>query len=95
MSTVDKKYSCKDCLGTYSNAAEFTEHIPECVPVANSDILLKDAVTLLRRFVVKMRKGVLIGRNPGEKEELAIIELADATVDWMKRNGLQGSALRQ
>ena len=92
MSTLDKKYACKDCLEIFPTASEFTEHIDECVPVANSDILLKDAVSLLRRIVVKMRKGNLIGRT--EKEELSILELAEVTVDWMKRNGLQGSVLR-
>ena len=92
MSTVEKIFTCKDCLEVYATAGEFTSHIPECVPVANSDALLKDAISLLRRFVVKMRKGSQIGRT--EKEELCLLELAEVTVYWMKRSNLQGSVLR-
>jgi hypothetical protein len=80
----DFTYPCKDCLQRFTTAKAFVDHVAFCVPVADRDALLQNAVMLLRRWV----------HAHGLELQGVNARLATQTMDFLKTNKLQGSVLR-
>lgn len=81
----DATFPCKDCEQDFSTAKAFVAHVASCVPVADRDALLRDAVALVRRWVYQGQRRFT--HKSG-------VKLTHQTEEWLKANGLQGGILR-